>query len=33
MTKANMTKIAEGISICNENIGGIAKNLMSIAQR
>ena len=33
MTKANMTKIVEGISICNENIGGIAKDLMSIAQK
>ncbi len=33
MTKANMAKIVEGISVCNENIGGIAKDLMSIVEK
>lgn len=33
MSKVNLAKIVEGISVCNENIGGIAKDLMSIAQK
>lgn len=33
MTKGNMAKIVESISTANESIGGIAKDLVSIAQK